>query len=118
MTNHRNYTAADLIRLKEFSFLLLLAGGRLLITGLLYKRKPPAKMTPCGPGTFKRQDAVKKLGKEAIRFAATPIIPAGILRTVAGLSPAFFTGLWHLRIGNDTGYYNGSCVNKQDQYRH
>jgi uncharacterized membrane protein len=77
--------------LGEFSFLTFLAGGFLIITGTIYKLRPPKKMTWFGAMQLKTARRSEDAWKEAIRFAAKPIIFAGLLLIVAGLSPMFLS---------------------------
>ena len=75
----------------DFSFLTFLAGGLLIITGIVYKLKPPKKITWFGAMQLKTARRSEEAWKEAIRFAAKPIMLAGLFLIVAGLSPIFFS---------------------------
>jgi len=75
----------------DFSFLTFLAGGLLIITGIIYKLKPPKKITWVGAMQLKTARRSEEAWKEAIRFAAKPIMLAGLFLIVAGLSPIFFS---------------------------
>jgi uncharacterized membrane protein len=76
--------------LNEFSFLTFLAGGLFMITGIIYKFKPPKKITWFGSMQLKTARRSEEAWREAIRFAAKPIIVAGLFLTVVGLLPIFF----------------------------
>ena len=78
--------------LSYFSFLTFLAGGLLVITGIIYKLRPPKKMTWFGAMQLKTARRSEEAWREAIRFAAKPIILAGLFLIVTGLSPIFFSG--------------------------
>jgi uncharacterized membrane protein len=84
----------ELIALSDFSFPTFLAGGLLMFTGIIYKLKPPKKMTWFGAMQLKTARRSEEAWREAIRFAAKPIILAGLFLIVAGLSPTVFPGSW------------------------
>ncbi|MBO9683608.1 MAG: hypothetical protein J7502_13220 [Flavisolibacter sp.] len=77
--------------LNDFSFLTFLAGGLFMITGIIYKFKPPKKMTWFGAMQLKAARSSEEAWREAIRFAVKPIIVAGLFLTVVGLLPIFFS---------------------------
>ena len=77
--------------LNEFSFLTLLAGGIFLITGLIYKFNPPQTLTWYGGMHLKAATRSKETFKEAVRFAAKPLMFAGSTLLFIGLLPIFFS---------------------------
>ena len=78
-----------LMDLNDFSLLTILAGGIFLVTGLIYKFRPPQTETWYSM-QLKTVRRSRETFQEALGFAAKPIAYAGIFLLLIGLLPIFF----------------------------
>ena len=76
--------------LNQFSFLILLAGGILLTTGLFYKFNQPKTVKWYGGMQLKSALRSRETYQEAVRFAAKPYAFAGLILIIVGLLSIFF----------------------------
>ena len=72
------------------SLLMFLAGGILLLTGLIYKIRPPKKLTWYNAMQLKTARSSVETWREAIRYSATPLIFSGLLLIAFGILPFVF----------------------------
>lgn len=99
-----------LTTLNEFSFLTFLAGGLFIITGVIYKVWPPKKRTWYGAMQLKTAVKNKETWQESIRFAAIPIIVAGLTLSTAGLLPMFFSSFQFFTFSLATALIMAICL--------